>query len=125
MIVELQRLRGVDVILDVDAEFCDAVVSACELRGEWFEAHGDCIVAERLDAIATIWMVGRRHGRVHSRVAWLALAAGACEWYARVLLKTREDVLARRADHVSRQLHCVIDDYHSLNGCDGKILETE
>ncbi len=116
MILEVQQTRGHHVVLGVDAEFCETVVSACELRGEWFETHGDKEVGNRLDAIATIWMVGRRHGRVHTRVAWLALAADACEWYAESLQRTREHELGWRAKDACRQLRSVLREHRRMNG---------
>ncbi len=116
MIIELQQTRGVHIVLGVDAELCDTVITACELRGEWFETHGDKAVGDRLDAIATIWTVGRRHGRVHTRVAWLALAADACEWYAESLQRTREDELARRANDACRQLRSVLQEHQRMSG---------
>ncbi|RQG94807.1 hypothetical protein [Natrarchaeobius chitinivorans] len=122
MMLEIQQTRGHHVVLDVDEEFCETVVSACELRGEWFESYGDNAVGNRLDAIATIWMVGRRHGRVHTRVAWLALAADACEWYADMLQRTREGELAYRAKDACRQLKSVIREHRRMNGLD--ILHT-
>jgi len=51
----MQQIRGVHIVLGVDAEFCETVVSACELREEWFASHSDKEVGDRLDAIATIW----------------------------------------------------------------------
>ena len=116
MILEVLQTRGHHVVLDVDEEFCETVVSACELRGEWFETHGDKGIGNRLDAIATIWMVGRRHGRVHTRVAWLALATDACKWYAESLQRTREYELARRAKNAYRQLTSVLREYRRMNG---------
>ncbi|MFP8890636.1 hypothetical protein ACLI4U_12780 [Natrialbaceae archaeon A-CW2] len=116
MILEVQQARGHHVVLGVDEEFCEIVVSACELRGEWFETHGDKEIGNRLDAIATIWMVGRRHGRVHTRVAWLALAADACEWYAESLQRIREYELGWRAKNACRQLKSVLREYRRMNG---------
>lgn len=66
MILEVQETREHHIVLEVDTELCETIVSACELRGEWFGAHGDGVVGSRLDGIAAIWMVGRRHGRVHT-----------------------------------------------------------
>ncbi|WP_254810775.1 hypothetical protein [Natronosalvus amylolyticus] len=116
MILEIQQTRGHHVVLDVDEEFCETVVSACELRGEWFETHGDKEIGNRFDAIATIWMVGRWHGRVHTRVAWLALTADACEWYAESLQRTREIELGWRAKDACRQLKSVLREYRRMNG---------
>ncbi len=116
MILEIQQTRGHHVVLDVDVEFCETVVSACELRGEWFESHGDKEIGNRLDAIATIWMVGRRHGRIHSRVAWLALAGDACEWYAESLQRTREVELRWRAKDACRQLKSVLREHQRMSG---------
>ncbi len=117
MILEIHQIRGHHVVLGVDEEFCETVVSACELRSEWFELHGDEEVRNRLDAIATIWMVGRRYGRVHTRVAWLALTADACEWYAELLQKTREGELGWRAKDACRQLKSVLREHKRTNGC--------
>jgi len=116
MILEVQQTRGHHVVLGVDKEFCETVVSACELRGEWFGTHGDKEIGNRLDVIATIWMVGRRHGRVHTRVAWLALAADACEWYAQSLQRTREYVLVRRAKDARRHLKSALREHRRMNG---------
>ncbi len=121
MILELKHTRGVHVVLGVDAEFCDTVVTACELRGEWFESYGDRVVAERLDVLATIWMVGHRHRRIHTRVAWLAFAADACQWYARLLRRTREDEPTQRANDACRQLRCIIEECRLRDECDGTI----
>lgn len=54
-------------------------------------AHGGEVVGSRLNGIATVWMVGHRHGRVQTRVAWLALAADACEWYAGLVVSEKKD----------------------------------
>ncbi len=117
MILEVQQTRRYHFVLSVDEEFCETVVSACELRGEWFELHGDKEIGYRLDAIATIWMVGRRHGRIHTRVAWLALAADACEWYAESLQRTREGELGWRTKDACRQLKSVLREHKRMNGC--------
>ncbi len=116
MILEVQQTRGHHVVLGVDEEFCETVVTACELRSEWFESHGDEEVGKRLDVIATIWMVGCRHGRVHTRVAWLALAADASEWYAQSLQRTRENELTRRAKVAHRQLRSVLQEHRRMIG---------
>lgn len=116
MILEVLQTRGRHVVLGTDEEFCETVVSACELRGEWFETHGDKEIGNRLDAIATIWMIGRRHGRVHTRVSWLALTADACEWYAESLQRTREYELGWRAKDACRQLKSVLREYRRMNG---------
>ncbi|NGM71622.1 hypothetical protein G6M89_22020 [Natronolimnobius sp. AArcel1] len=123
MILEVQQTRGHHVVLAVDEELCDTVVSACELRGEWFDAHGDEEVGNRLDAIATIWMVGRRHGCVHTRVAWLALAADACEWYATSLQRTREVELAHRTTDACWQLRNSINEFRLMNDTGRTIRE--
>ncbi|QFU84262.1 hypothetical protein GCU68_16890 (plasmid) [Natronorubrum aibiense] len=122
MILKVKQTRGVHIILGADAEFCEKVVSACELRGEWFESHGDKEIGDRLDAIATIWMVGRRHGRIHTRVTRLALAADACEWYAESLQRIPEGELAHQAKEACWQPQSVIREFYSMNDCDGKIL---
>lgn len=117
LILEVQQTPGHHVVLGVDEEFCETVVSACELRGEWFETHGDKEIGNRLDAIATIWMVARRHGRVHTRVAWLALAADACEWYAQSLQRTREYELVGRPKTLVNSLR-VCREHRRMNGRD-------
>jgi len=116
VILEVRQTRRHHVVLGVDEEFCETVVSACELRGEWFKTHGDKEIGNRLDAIATIWMVGRRHRRVHTRIAWLALAADACEWYAQSLQRTREDELGWRAKDACRQLKSVLREHRRMSG---------
>lgn len=111
MILEIQQICHHHVVLEVDTELCNTVVSACELRSEWFTNSGDETVGDRLETIATIWMAGRHHGYVTTRVAWLELAADACDWYTRVLRPSSEDELAQRATDTCRQLRSVIQEY--------------
>ena len=119
MILEIQQIQRHHVVLEVDTELCNTVVSACELRSEWLANCGGETIGDRLETIATIWMAGRHHGRVTTRVAWIELAADACEWYTRVLRPSSEDKLAQRATNACRQLRSVIQEYR-LRDPDGK-----
>lgn len=59
MILEIKRMQDHYVVLEADSELCETIVSACELRGEWFALLDDDELGDRLDTIATVWMDGR------------------------------------------------------------------
>ncbi|AEH39290.1 hypothetical protein Halxa_0037 (plasmid) [Halopiger xanaduensis SH-6] len=124
MILEIQQIQHHHIVLEVDTELCNTVVSACKLRSEWFTKSGDETVGDRLETIATIWMAGRHHGYVTTRVAWLELAADACDWYTRVLRPSSEDELAQRATDACRQLRSVVQEYRLRSKSNIGFLET-
>lgn len=115
MILEIKRMRDDHVVLEADSELCETIVSACELRGEWFALHDDGELGDRLETIATVWMDGRNQEQITTRVTGLGLAADACDWYARVIRPPREDELAQRAKDACRQLRSVIQEYRSMS----------